>query len=593
MTTSDFFPSGKWVSYFSKQYKALALSQGEEVLVEDIMQFRTGKLPAGKTRLKIWQEYGSLFLEVHCQEPDPAQIRANISANGMAVWEDDLLEIFFGAIEPVPWQLQLAVGAGGGRFDSQGTYNLWDARCILLADGWQARIQISLDMLRLQNLSTGFNICRQSVARQEFSSWAALETAFHEVENYGELFFCDYETAYFAKTGQEPEKNLTRRCFEKALTELAVSSEQVAHGPFLSNPAYDAMTITWTTTGMAAAMLEYKKEGEEEWERIPIDRENGILCRNSKLHVAHLSGLEASTRYQYRLVNWSALLTKRVLFPPQEPLTFRTLSVAPKPFSFAVCSDIHSNGLVLKKLMALPEVCKTDFWVNLGDMLSRMSGPDAFYTGFLDDQSQVYAKEKPLVFVRGNHEQVGIFAGEYLRILPHPTGKTYYAFQQGAVFFLVLDAGDDHADDPEGLRDNASLLEEERLWLEQIVAGEHYRKAAFRIAFLHMPPYNDEYDSQAALQILSAIPATAPLSLLLCGHVHRYFRMPPFSGKCHCFGKPEIPSMKNTPVLPYTVVANDTDTLTLVRVDAEKLSIKVLGCDGRTIEEFSVEKAGV
>ncbi len=590
MPAADSVLCGKWVSYFSKKYKAIALSPGKEVLIEDIRQFRTGRVPAGKTKVRIWQSSGMLNIVIFCFEPDSTQIRANVSEDGMGIWEDDLVEVFFGAIDPVPWQVQLAVGAGGGRFDSQGSYGSWHAHCMPMPiqKGWIVRIGIMLDMLPMQNLRMGFNICRQSVARQEFSTWAVLETAFHEVENYGELFFCDYQTAWLMKTGKEHKKSLNRRNFEKEVVELAIPSEQVAHGPFLSNPAQNTMTISWATAGLSAAMLEYKKEGTGKWEEFPVGRENGILRRNSRLHIAHLSGLEADTSYQYRLLNWSSLLHKRVFFPQQAPLTFRTLSAAPCAFSFAACSDIHSNVMMLKTLMQLPEVRETTFLVNLGDMLSRMSGPDAFYDGFLDLQSGVYAKEKPLVFVRGNHEQVGIFAADYLQMLPHPSGKTYYTFQHGAVFFLVLDAGDDKADEPGGLSCNSQLQEEQRLWLQLVAQSEAYQKASFRIALLHMPPYNDEYSSMASRSILSGIPESRPLDLLLCGHVHQYFRMLPFSGECRCFGKAPKVSMKKTPLLPFTVVGNDTNTLVQVEVTQENLQVRVLDCQGACIDQFEV-----
>ncbi len=579
-------PGRTIVSYSTKQYKALAVPVRKPTVIRDILLYKTEKTPEGKTEAHLRRDATNLYLEVSCFEPDPALIRAENKADGMGIWKGDLIEIFFGAVEPVPWLLQLAVGAGGGRFDSRGQYGLWEAKTSRDSAGWHAKIRIPLRLLRLHNLSTGFNLCRQSMARRELSSWAELEGKFHEPENFGELLFCDYNTAFFAKTGFSSAKKMTRTSFETEIKRYLVPAERVVHGPFLSNPAPDAMTVSWETAGMAGAVLEYKKKGSKEWVSQPVEHKNGILRRNERFHIVHLSGLEKGTAYEYRLVNWAPLLTKREVYPARRSCSFRTLDPEKKNFSFAVCSDIHSDTHVLKKLMELPGVRQTDFFVDLGDMLSCMCGPEALYEGFLDIQTELYAKEKPLVFVRGNHEQIGIFAADFCRRMNHPSGNTYYAFRHGKVCFLALDAGNDHPDDSDGIYQNTAMIAEERKWLREVVKSEPYRTAAFRIAFLHMPPYNGEYDSRAGLSLLDGVFQNAPIHLLIGGHVHHYFRIDPFSGECSAEEK--IPRMKDTPVLPFTVVANDTDTTVLVKASPDTLEVQVIDVDGKTVDSLTI-----
>ena len=574
------------VSYSTKPYKALSVPLGKPVLIKDIYQWKSGKKPVGGTELRLCRDPANLYLHVSCFEPDPALIQSENIQDGMGIWNGDLIEIFFGAIEPVPWLLQLAVGAGGGRFDSRGQYDQWEASTSRDSAGWYAEIRIPVSFLRLNNLSTGFNLCRQNMARQEYSSWARLESKFHEPENFAELLFCDYDLAFFAKTGYPPEKRLSRNSFEKEISLCFVPAESVIHGPYLSNPSPDGMTVFWATAGMSGAMLEYRKKGTQEWLLYPVSHQNGILQRDSRMHVAHLAGLKENTVYEYRLVNWAPLLNKRKLTPSGKPLSFRTLTSKTKAFSFAVCSDIHSNTQILSKLMQLPGVRQTAFFVNLGDMLSSMSGPDAFFEGFLDLQTELYAKEKPLVFVRGNHEQIGIFSTDFFRMMNHPSGKTYYAFRHGKVCFLALDAGNDHPDDSEGIYRNTSMIAEERKWLQEVVQSELFQTASFRVAFLHMPPYNGEYDSRAAMSLLDGLFEEAPLHLLVSGHVHRYFRMNPFSGECTTERKK--PQMKSTPVLPFTVVANDTDTVVMVKVTSAALQVQVINADGKTVDKLTL-----
>ncbi len=576
----------KVVSYSSKRYKAVAVSARKAVVVKDILQFSTEKTPVGRTEFRLRRDAENLYLEVSCFEPDPSLIRAENSQNGMGIWKGDMIEIFFGAVEPVPWLLQLGVGAGGGRFDGRGDYDLWEASTSRDSVGWYADIRIPLVLLRLHNLSLGFNLCRQAVVRQEFSSWSELEHKFHEPENFGDLLFCDYDTAFFAKTGIPCTGKLSRNEFEKKITEFFIPAEKVLHGPFLSNPSSNSMTVSWETAGMSGAILEYRKKGRGEWLSLPVSHKNGVLRRNERFHSIHLCGLENGTDYEYRLANWSPLLDKRETFPAGKPFSFRTLDTKKKEFTFALCSDIHSDTHVLKKFMRMPFVKETDFFVNLGDMLSCMCGPDSFYEGFLDIQTELYARKKPLVFVRGNHEQIGIFSADFTRMMNHPSGKTYYAFRHGDICFLVLDAGNDHADDADGIYRNADMIMEERNWLETVVKSEIFQTAVFRVALLHMPPYNDQYDSRAGMLLLEGVFEKVPLHLLIGGHVHRYFRMNPFSGECTAENK--TARMKNTPVLPFTVAANDTDTVLLVKASPDSLKIRVVKADGKPADEFTI-----
>ena len=118
------------VSYRTARYKAVAVPAGRRpAVIRDIMRFRAGTPPAGRTEVRLRHTASHLLLDVRCREPDPAAIRTGNTRDGMELWSGDLIEIFFGAIEPVPWQLQLAVGAGGGRFDSSGRYDQSAAEC--------------------------------------------------------------------------------------------------------------------------------------------------------------------------------------------------------------------------------------------------------------------------------------------------------------------------------------------------------------------------------------------------------------------------------------------------------------------------------
>ena len=128
-------------------------------------------------------------------EEVPANIvrQQNLKAS---VWSGDMAEIHFGAMEPDPWLMQLGLGINGARFDSTGYFDRWKAKVFTTDKGWGAELMIDNSALRLTEGGFRFNLCRQSVKRKELSCWSPLRRRFHEVENFGELLFCDYKTAF-------------------------------------------------------------------------------------------------------------------------------------------------------------------------------------------------------------------------------------------------------------------------------------------------------------------------------------------------------------------------------------------------------------
>ena len=225
----------------------------------------------------------------------------------------------------------------------------------------------------------------------------------------------------------------------------------------------------------------------------------------------------------------------------------------------------------------------------LGDHLSHASGPEAFYTGFLDTAVKLYAKEKPLVFVRGNHEQIGLFAADH-SMLGHFSGHTWYLFRQGGVCFAVFDAGNDHPDEPgQGIHRNTVMTREEAEWLARAAESEVWKNAAFRVVLVHIPPYRAAYDAEMTYRLLCAIPTgAAQPDLLLSGHVHKYFRIMPGEAPHTPLGP--VRTLKDYPALPYPVIANDTCTGLFGEVTADTLAVFALKTDGTAVDSCRIRR---
>ena len=140
---------------------------------------------------------------------------------------------------------------------------------------------------------------------------------------------------------------------------------------------------------------------------------------------------------------------------------------------------------------------------------------------------ELFAKEIPFVYVRGNHETRGKFARMLPNYLTTPRGKYYYSFDHGPVHFLVMDGGEDKDDTHwaySGLADFDRYRDEQKAWLEKEIQTDAYKKAAFRIVLVHMPHRQSE-DRHGVTDLHNKwrpLFNQGKIDLMISGHTHRY-----------------------------------------------------------------------
>ncbi len=560
----------------------------QAALVEDFVGFPNANPPHQPSGLRLFRDHAFLYLAFFFAE-EPDRLANPGTGDGATIWLGDMAELHFGAIYPEPWLLQLGVGIGGGRFDSAGSYSSWRALTFSDDAGWYAEIEIPLAMLPVDEGGLAFNLCRQALKRGEHSVWSPLTTRFHEVENFGTLLLCDYNLAYHLRTGKHDGRQLTRADYEALQSDFLVKATTIVHGPWLSNPTESSMTITWETAGRVPAFIEYNKKGSEQVETKDLGYRCGLLPHET-LHSVTLTDLEPKTDYEYRLVALSPVVDVPVRHP--QVYAFTTIDPRKGEFSFLCVSDLHSNVRLAKAALETEESRQADFLVVLGDSLSHAAGRKAVYDGWLDPLTAGFGARKPLVFVRGNHEMLGIFADEYYACMRHPSGKTWYAFRHGEAFFIVLDSGIDHSDSR--LFSNDRLWKEEQAFLRDVVASAAYAEATFRIVLVHIPPYKKEVLAAASFRGMigelhdPASPAPLP-NLMICGHVHHYLRAD--AGEPHFAPTSDREYSAKHPLrasFPFTIVANANDTVTGVKIRADYIAVKVFEPGGQCRDDFTI-----
>ena len=558
------------------------------VWAKDFEAYRKPKLDK-KSEMALFRTDKHLVLGFFFHEKPENLIRP--ADKSCSIWSGDMAEIHFGDMEPDPWLFQTGVGITGIRFDSTGNYDKWQAKTFETENGWGAEVRFELPLLRLTEGGFRFNLCRQASKRGELSSWSPLQIRFHEVENYGELLFTDYKTALQVKSGKVISGKVSRKEYELARSKEMIPAQKILHGPYLSAPDSTAVQISWETAGLVPSYLEYKVKGSKAAPKQAFSGKNhGILNHNTS-HSVYLTGLEPGKEYEYEIIT-----LRPVIMTPDKSGIKHTFSVpkkGEKNFNFYCITDIHSDVGYIRRTLALPEAGKSDFIALLGDNLSHAAGSEALYKGIIDPIAEamtINGKDKPMVFVRGNHEQLGVYAKEYFNVMRHPSGKTYYTFTYGSVFFLVLDSGNDTSRDDNGyMFSNQEARETQKQFIADTVNSEAYQKADFRVVLMHIPPLQKGADLIYGL----VYGLTEPLrnagikpDVMLCGHIHAYEKVNPGEDhyaletrSSHAVKFPE------TYVNPYPVIAHVNTAGLFCEVSAKEMTFSVLqALDGKPVE---------
>ncbi len=178
---------------------------------------------------------------------------------------------------------------------------------------------------------------------------------------------------------------------------------------------------------------------------------------------------------------------------------------------------------------------KLDLLISVGDNVSWIDR-DADLTEFLYLASDITRGEIPVVYARGNHECKGVKANELYQYVGAKDNKFYYTFRIQNIWGVVLDIGEDHADDfveYSGVSKFDAYRAEQTAFLDSIIANAENEYNAegidYRIAVSHIPltvksktdhagTFKDEWVTRLNQM---------KLSILYCGHQHELWFVDP------------------------------------------------------------------
>jgi len=362
----------------------------------------------------------------------------------------------------------------------------------------------------------------------------------------------------------------------------------VTHGPYLIDPAADAMTMVWFTSKPCLSWVEYC--GDKEFGVFPVwggypqtakAGKHGLIEANTTRHVIRVPGLDPGKVYRYRICSKEILRFNpyEVLYGDTidgEVLEFSTLDPSKETFSFGVITDVHERGDELDTLLQKTALDSLDMIFYNGDILNWIGDEERIFNGFLDVSINRFAQEKPFIFVRGNHETRGWGARGLFDYFPHSSGRFYYTFIHGGVCFIVMDSGEDKPDDHPvyaGLVDFDRYRDEQRDWLAGIIRTPAFKEATYRIVLVHIPPYSgsEKHGAEDITKKWGPLFEEGKVDLIISGHHHRYTKIDRGS------------SGNNPPVLIV-----DKDMIMNTEVSKQKLFINIIDIDGQDVDGMTV-----
>ena len=327
-------------------------------------------------------------------------------------------------------------------------------------------------------------------------------------------------------------------------------------------------------------------------DRSYYDHSNGILRSDKYLHIAKvpqavLDDAEGYTVYLREIIERKPYYTECGGLESVE-YTFRPLREK-EEYNIINLADAHS-------LVEAP-IASGSYFGNELDLLI-MNGDIIDNSGSINAFKNIYRVsggitkgQVPCIYSRGNHELRGIAAEHLAEYTPTDSGKSYYTFRLGPVWGIVLDAGEDKADDNAEYGNTvacSAFRDEEGEFLDEVLASKEWEDASVRLVISHVPlaikmsaPYNSEQERYTEWSHkLAAIEPT----LWLTGHLHQCFLEAP-GDRANSLGYP-CPVVTSS----YMNKANNQHTSGAIILDGDKITARYVTEMGEVVGEQSVAR---
>lgn len=377
--------------------------------------------------------------------------------------------------------------------------------------------------------------------------------------------------------------------FLAVATQVATAQIKILYGPYLQNVKETEATIVWEADAPSIGWVELAPNdgthfyGEERPKF--FNTTNGVK-NTSRLHTVKVKGLTPSTTYRYRIYSQEVLAHEgisviygRVAASEAYrtgPLTFTTCDANKKETSFLMVNDIHGREGIITKLLTAADYKTKDLVIFNGDMVSEFTDRETIFNGFMNESIELFAKEQPMYYARGNHETRGEFATSFQKYFSPQEPYLYYIFRQGPVCFIMLDTGEDKPDSDieySGITDYDGYRTDQMEWMKkELRDNKDFKESKFRVVIAHMPPSKDVgiwHGQRDVLKKFVPILNELGVDIMLSGHLH--------------INKYEEPGT----LIQFPVLVNSNNSVVSVKTNGNQMNLEVLDLEGKVITRKS------
>ena len=309
--------------------------------------------------------------------------------------------------------------------------------------------------------------------------------------------------------------------------------------PLLQNPCENGMTVAWAVKAPCTGYVEYG-ETSALGQKAVTDH-FGLNPYDDRFVQTRISGLKPGQTCYYRTVTVPIDFRNAYNIVPGEPVyspifSFQTPNGNGETATFSVINDTHQNAPVLVRLMKKLAELQADYTIWNGDLINDYYTDEQVITNIARPADAAFASEKPLLFVRGNHDYRGPWCRNLPRLLTpwrhddsnyRNLGYTY-AFRQGPLAIVSLDTGEDKPDAHpvfSGMVQYEHNMHRQAEWLEATLRRPDIASAPFIVAFCHIPLYDPRPNANPGTT-LEGFAAYSGLGQKLWGPILDKFKVP-------------------------------------------------------------------
>ncbi len=353
--------------------------------------------------------------------------------------------------------------------------------------------------------------------------------------------------------------------------------------PYLSTVDNRHMYIRWITNRNCYSWVEYGDTATLD-NKVHIVSD-GLVNANNRVHEIVLENLMPGKAYQYRVASKEIRRYDEDIPVFGETIysktyTFNTIAEDAAEVNLLVLNDLHDTPSSFPHLLKMNGNAPYDLVFLNGDMFNYQTGEEQIIQHLIAPCATGFAIQKPLLFVRGNHELRGPFAHQLKDYFSYPQGY-YFHFQYGPVFAIALDTGEDKEDDKPvyaGLAAFDAFREKQALWLEKLMQSDAYRNARYKVVFMHIPPFysNDAHGSMHCRKLFSPLFDKYKVDLVVCGHTHVYGVHLPVKGQ------------HDYPIIIGGGPSPGTRTLIKINANQKQLKLQMLNDAGKEVGTYTI-----